>query len=152
MCCREGKWELRALKNGERATHNEASAPNPGKRGFSTVEQRASLMQMFESAAVHARPRQALRAYLLDPLMPTEGLSLAQVQRLSKTTRGEMARARVDLGDIAKLTSGFCSVPAGRHDPFFCVREVVRTKGGAPKVTLVASTKALLDRWHESSV
>ena len=148
----DGKWELRAMKMESALTITRIRLQFLATGGFSSLAQRSHILQMFDTAAVQARPRQALRGYLLDPIETSESITLAQVQRLGKTTLSELCRSRVDLGEMVQWAKPFCSMPIGEHTPFFCVREIERTSAGKPKVTLVASTKSLMDRWHESSM
>jgi len=151
-----GKWELR-LPSAD-TQHNDCEAL-VGKRGFENLEQRQAIAAMFEPRHKRIRPRSALRSYHIKEGVELEDekwdIELKQVQRLKKTGLRDSTSASLDLGDLSRLTAGKDRPPAGKdsmHKPFFCVRRIERRDSGQPHVTLVATTRLLLERWHESDV
>jgi hypothetical protein len=127
--------------------HNAASASH-GTRGFQDLSQRQAMMSELESSAT-ITPRAALRKRRLSSAAARD-IALPQVQRLKKSfmmTRFSSRR----MGDLEATVEKHRGVPVDKHQGYFCVSFVGRGEDNKPKLTLMATTRALQDRWASST-
>jgi hypothetical protein len=124
--------------------HNEASV-SMGQRGFSSVEERHSLVERLASTAT-ARPSTALRETRLAPGgVRGSGTQLSQVQTLK---RGRMTSfVCKNVGQLSECISLRSREPASRTQGYFCYSETTSEAGRKPTVTVVATTRVLQERF-----
>jgi hypothetical protein len=130
----------------EWADHNQESSLL-GMRGFSELQQRDALSTLLESTAT-TKPTTALRAARL---AGTAGkVQLKQVQRLKKT----MVRVRFGcktLGELRGTVAKSRALPSRTTQGYFCHSFVSAPGQKKPKLTVVATTRKLQQRWVEAT-
>lgn len=118
-----------------------------GKRGMDDMAERKVLEKLMLEQTT-ATPRRALR------VAPKSGkvkrAALTQAQKLKKVLMRRFFTAKV-LGHLAQAVAPHTEVPADKTKGYFCFHETSKV-GGRPKLSLVATTVALQERWIEGSI
>ena len=133
--------------------HNRASAPT-GKYGMQSLEERTSLEAKFTSNANKA-PRLALRELKLEPAAPSrrDGLRKIQLKAAQKVKRmvSKKKFCASKVGQLERMVAPHKSFPSDHFKGFFCTAEITRNAQGKPKITLVATTRMLMNRLADAS-
>ena len=126
--------------------HNDSSG-SKGVRGMANLAQRAEVVTLLGNKS-HVTPKSVWRACVLDS-ESAESVKLKNVQALKRVLMRQRFTAN-RLGDLEKLVAKHKTIPNDEHAGYFVV-SFVGHADGRPKVTLVATTRALLRRWGENA-
>ena len=122
-------------------SHNPASKL-VGKRGLEDITERRELETLMQEPATSS-PRVALRIARKSGKVVCA--SKTQAQKLKKGLMRGLYRSKV-LGDLHKIVLPNTRLPDLQHDGYFCFHEITRLHN-APRFAVVATTRALQERW-----
>ena len=120
--------------------HNSASL-TVGVRGKASFEERQAVQAQFSERA-YVAPKEVYRTSRL----ANRDIGLSEVQTIKKG----LARTRFatnKMGELEEAVSKHRHIPADVHAGYFCVHFVGREPSGKAKLSLVATTRNLLDRF-----
>lgn len=128
--------------------HGEKSA-SAGTRGFADMKERESLVSLLSSTATQ-RPTSALRTARLAQNSPVKKAQLKQVQNLKRAVVRQHFASRT-LGQLRRALGKHQAIPAHRTKGYYCYSACSSSGlGKKPKVTVVATTRTLQERWVTS--
>ena len=112
------------------------------------MEERTALEALLRAQAT-SRPSTALREGRLADTNPIEDAQLGQVRLLKRSLTKERFLAR-NIGQLRQGIGKRDQLPPNRHQGYFCFHHVSKI-GEKPTCMCVATTKALQERWVDSS-
>ena len=144
----DGSAELLQLPGDEHAFHNDESAPS-GERGWDSLQERKSVKALLAATAT-SKPKVALRAARTSKTAPVQKAQLKQAQKLKVEVVKELYGCR-NIGTLREAIRKRQQIPAQCLRGYYCYSSVkTGPSHKKPKITVVATTPLLQQRWVDT--
>ena len=146
LLCTEKDGEANLWRNPNIGHEHCAESKTLTGRGVKSLEERRHIEKELGNAS-HVLPKTVFRSRRLKSEAAAE-IELRHVQDIKKVMMRSRFTAR-KLGELESKVSKHRTIPADKHRGYFVVHFVGRDSAGKPKLTLLATTRALLTRFAE---